>query len=116
MAELLDLRPGRVNMIAYRGDDFNRDVAIENEAGVGYALSDAKMQIKDLNGLAAISLTVGAGLTIATGLVSIAITKTVLAAATATDFQYDLEVTFTATGKKRTVISGEFSIPADITI
>lgn len=116
MSEVLDLSPGKVNIIAYRGDDFNRDVLVQDTAGDGYAISNAKMQVKDLTGSVALTLSVGSGITITNpGTIALYASKTTMAGLSAVDYRYDLQVTFTASGNQRTLLTGTFTVMLDIT-
>lgn len=115
--ERIELTPGGVNVIAYKRDDYTQRITVQDEAGVGYALSDAKMQVKDLGGTAVVSLTVGSGIEITNpGVIVVTISKTTLANIAASDYSYDIEVTLTSTGRARTVVSGTFSVVQDITV
>lgn len=114
--QTVDLRPGAVNFEAYQGDDFTRTVTVRNAAGVGYALTTAKMQIKTLGGTLAQTLTDGTGITITNpGSLTLTIAKADMALLPATSYRYDLQVTLTATSEQRTLLAGIFNVNAETT-
>ena len=114
--QALDLRPGALPIEAYQGDDFVRDVRVQNAAGTGYALTTAKMQIKTMSGTVMLTLTVGDGLTITNpGTITISIPKADMADLVPTTYKYDMQVTFTSTGKQRTLLAGLFNVTAETT-
>lgn len=111
------LLPGGHNYEVYQGDDFApRSITVKNSAGVGYALTTAKMQIKTLSDTVAVTLTVGSGITITNpGQIDLSVAAATMATLAPTQYKYDLEVTFTASGKKRTILSGFFTVTAQTT-
>lgn len=115
--QILDLLPGQVNIEAFQGDDFSNDVTIQDLAGTPYVLTTSKMQVKTMSGTVVATLTVGSGITITNpGVITIAISKTAMAALVATNYRYDLQVTLTSTGLQRTMIAGLFTVNAETTI
>ena len=59
---------------------------------------------------------VGSGITITNpGQIDLSIAAATMATLAATQYKYDLEVTFTASGKKRTILSGFFTVIAQTT-
>lgn len=113
----IDYRPAWVNYQAYQGDDFApATITVRDSAGTAIALSDAKMTIKKQDGTSVVSLTVGSGITLpAAGQIVVSISAVTMATLAPLDYRYDLQVTFNATSKTRTLMRGLFSVTAQIT-